>query len=107
MGSLSKATKIIMKPSPEITIKHVVSFGGKDIKGNPKPLGSTFDYQANGQQKTMVTFETFDSIVIESSSAKNKDGKNLNISLSYGEMFYLMRALDFTKNWLEKEAFRV
>lgn len=109
MSKLSKVTKIAIKPSFDITIKHTVTLGGgKDSKTKQsKPFGYSYEYNTNGEEKSGLMFETFDNIIFESNITKNKENRPLTMSLSYGEIHQLTYALEFTKNWLLNEGHRV
>jgi hypothetical protein len=105
LNNLDKVTKVILKPCPEMIVKHVVQFKRRG-KGD-KIYDFAFEYGINGSNKNDgIRFETDDAIVLESSKYyKNTTPESppINAYISYMEAPFVISCLDNALTWLQGE----
>lgn len=113
LQNVDRITKIVMRPCPQLVVKHIV----KLIRRNSKDLNKKYDFAyeynlTSFQNAKAVQFVTEDSILIE--STKNTEEQNTKINggiykpppqvfISYMEAPLTIMSLDIALQWLQGE----
>jgi hypothetical protein len=104
LKNLDRITKVIMKPCPELVVKHVIRLRRKNLKNN-KIYDFAFDYKFSDNTDG-IRLETDDSIMFESTRYQENsrpDLPPLSAFISYMEAPFMIMCLDNAMTWLQGE----